>query len=99
MSEETFTIESLLEANNILQDELTRLRDSNRLLRNVNRAIRQSNSSLQRQVELAKTNDGLFKQFCSGAFDAPGQFDAVVEEANADGGLPEAGTQERTRRV
>jgi hypothetical protein len=93
MSEEPFTIQGLLEANDILQEELTRLRDSNRLLRNVNRAIRGANASLQRQVELAKANDELFKQFCSGAFDAPGQFDAVVEEAKAEGGLPEAGAQ------
>lgn len=90
MSEETFTIESLLEANNILQDEVTRLRNSNRLLRDVNRAIRRSNTSLQNQVELAKANDELFKKFCAGDFDAPGQFDAAVIAPEEAGGLPQS---------
>jgi FtsZ-binding cell division protein ZapB len=71
MSEETFTIESLIESNNILQGEISRLRESNRILRTVHRALRASNESLRRQVELAKGNDDLFKQFCAGAFDAP----------------------------
>ena len=88
MSEETFTIESLLEANNILQEELTRLRNSNRLLRDVNRAIRRSNTSLQNQVALAQANDEMFKQFCAGKFDAPGQFDAAVAVPSEQGGLP-----------
>lgn len=90
MSEETFTIESLIEANNILQEEVTRLRNSNRLLRDVNRAIRRSNTSLLKQVELAQANDDLFKQFCAGTFDAPGQFDAAVVAPEEEGGLPKS---------
>lgn len=93
MSEETFTIQGLLEANDILQEEVTRLRASNRLLRDVNRAIRRSNTSLQNQVALAKANDELFKQFCSGAFDAPGQFGEAVAEPISEGGLPTEGGQ------
>lgn len=88
MSEETFTVESLIEANNILQDEVTRLRDSNRLLRNVNRAIRNSNISLHNQNEMAKANDDLFKRFCEGEFDANNQFDSAVVAPEGEGALP-----------
>ena len=93
MSEETFTIESLIESQNILQEEVTRLRNSNRILRTVHRALRAANESLRAQVEVSQFNDDTFKRFCAGEFDHPGQFDAVVEEANAEGGLPEAGAQ------
>ena len=85
MSEETFTIESLIEANEMLQEELTRLRNSNRILRTVHKALRAANESLRAQVELARFNDETFKSFCQGEFDAP-----VV--SSEDGALPSAGT-------
>jgi hypothetical protein len=93
MSEETFTIESLIESNNILQTELTRLRASNRILRTVHRALRATLESQRAQLELASFNDDTFKRFCNGEFDHPGQFDAVVTEQVADGGLPEPTSQ------
>jgi len=74
MSEGTFTLDSLIESNNILQDEVTKLRNSNRILRTVHRALRAANESLRRQVELGQFNDDTFKRFCAGEFDAPGQF-------------------------
>ena len=85
MSEETFTIESLIEANEMLQEELTRLRNSNRILRTVHRALRAANESLRAQVELARFNDETFKSFCQGEFDAP-------VAGSEDGALPSAGT-------
>jgi FtsZ-binding cell division protein ZapB len=90
MSEEIFTIESLVESNNILQGEVTTLRNSNRILRTVHRALRAANESLRRQVEQAAFNDETFKQFCNGDFDAPHQFDATVEVPTAEGALPES---------
>ena len=71
MSEEKQVIESLLESNDLLQGEVNRLRNSNRILRRVHSALRQANESLRRQVALAHENDALFKQFCNGDFDAP----------------------------
>jgi hypothetical protein len=69
MSEETFTIEAVMESNDILQEEVTRLRNSNRVLRAVVRALRASITTLRTQVELAKENDETFKAFCNGEFD------------------------------
>ena len=86
--ENDFTIESLVEANDILQDEVTKLRNSNRILRTVHRALRASNESLRRQVELGQFNDETFKKFCAGEFDAPNQFDAVVVTSEGEGALP-----------
>ena len=91
MSEE-HTIESLLESNKTLQDEIAVLRNSNRILRTVHRALRAANESLRNQVELAKFNDDIFKRFCEGEFDAPGQFAngeiaAAITPAE-QGGLP-----------
>ena len=80
MSEETFTIESLVESNGILQDEVSQLRNSNRILRTVHRALRSANESLRRQMEQAVINDETFKQFCAGEFDAPNQFGEIVSE-------------------
>lgn len=85
MSEETFTIESLIESQNILQEEVTRLRNSNRILRTVHRALRAANESLRAQVELSQFNDDTFKRFCEGEFDHPGQFDATVGGGEQDG--------------
>ena len=78
MSEETYTIESLIESNGILQSELTRLRNSNRILRTVHRALRATLESQRAQLELTSFNDDVFKRFCAGEFDTPNQFDAVV---------------------
>lgn len=89
MVEETldpqFCIASLTEANDMLQEEVTRLRNSNRILRTVHRALRAANESLRAQVELAKFNDDTFKAFCNGEFDAP-------SATPVDGGLPESGS-------
>ena len=83
MSEETFTIQALLESNNIWQEEVSKLRNSNRVLRTVFRSLRAANESLRAQVDLARFNDETFKAFCQGEFDAP-----VTEYAQ--GGLPTA---------
>ena len=88
MSEETFTIESLIESNNILQEEVLRLRNSNRILRVVHKALRATLDSQRAQLELAHFNDDTFKRFCTGEFDQPGQFDAVVVVPEGEGALP-----------
>ncbi len=93
MSEETYTIESLLEANSTLAEEVSRLRTSNRVLRTVHRALRATLESQRAQLELASFNDDVFKRFCAGEFDHPGQFDAAVTEQVAEGGLPEPTSQ------
>lgn len=93
MSEETFTIESLVESNNILQEEVSQLRNSNRILRTVHRALRAANESLRRQVTQAMFNDETFKQFCAGEFDSPNQFDAVVVVPEGAGVLPKPDVQ------
>lgn len=66
-------VQSLLDANEIQQGELRRLRESNKLLRKVNSALRNANESYRRQVNLAVENDEMFKKFCNGDFDAPSQ--------------------------
>jgi hypothetical protein len=81
MSEEKHIVESLVEANDLLQGELSRLRDQNKILRKVHSALRRANDSLRRQVELARQNDELFKQYCDGDFDAP-------SSSPSEGGLP-----------
>ena len=72
MSEETFTLEAALEANEILREDNNRLRNSNRVLRQVVRALRATITTLRTQVELAKENDDVFKAFCNGEFDVKG---------------------------
>jgi hypothetical protein len=90
MSEETLTIEALVESNNILQEEVLRLRNSNRVLRTVVRTLRASLTTLREQVAVAQQNDEMFKAFCAGEFD-------VKSTHSADGGLPEPESQvERT---
>jgi hypothetical protein len=89
MSEETYTIEGLLEANQILRTEVESLRNSNRILRTVHRALRAANESLRRQAELSQFNDDTFKRFCAGEFDAPGQFNGVVAAPDGEGALPQ----------
>lgn len=76
-------IESLLESNGILQDEVKQLRNTNRILRRVHSALRSAIDSLRNQVNNATFNDDMFKRFCSGEFDATGV-------PAGDGGLPEA---------
>ena len=71
MSEEKQTIDSLLEANETLKGEVSRLREAHKLLRKVNSALRNANESYRRQVNLAVENDEIFKQFCNGDFDVP----------------------------
>ncbi len=93
MSEETYTIESLIEANNMLQEEVARLRNSNRILRTVHRALRATLESQRAQVVLASFNDDTFRRFCAGEFDHPGQFGEVVEVAPEESGLLEPGSQ------
>lgn len=83
-------IESLLESNGILQEEVKQLRNTNRVLRRVHSALRSAITSLRNQIDNATFNDDMFKRFCNGEFDATG----VPAE---DGGLPEAaGTVEPT---
>ena len=89
MSEETLTIEALIESNNMLQEEVTRLRNSNRILRTVHRALRATLESQRSQLELASFNDDVFKRFCAGEFDSPNQFDAKVEVPTGEGALLE----------
>lgn len=69
MLEETFTIEALVESNEMLQEEVTRLRNSNRICRTVIRALRATVTSQRSTLELAQYNDETFKSFCAGDFD------------------------------
>jgi len=72
MSEETLTLDAVVESNEILQEEVSRLRTSNRVLRQVVRALRASITTLRTQGELARENDEVFKAFCNGEFDVKG---------------------------
>lgn len=84
LEEKDSIIASLIESNDCLQEEVTRLRASNRILRTVHRVLRERVNSLMRQVELSQFNDETFKAFCNGEFDARL---ASTEEA----GLAESG--------
>lgn len=86
LNEKNLIIASLLEAVELMREEVARVRTNNRILRRVHSALRGSVASLKAQVEMAEANDNLFKQFCNGDFDA--KVTRPVE-----GGLPEAGTQ------
>lgn len=70
LREKDQVIASLIESNDMLQSEVSRVRDSNRILRRVHSALRTTNDSLRRQIALAEENDLLFKRFCAGEFDA-----------------------------
>ena len=76
-------IAGLMESNDILQQEVSKVRNQNRILRTVVRSLRTANDSLRRTVEVAQQNDELFKSLCEGSFDAP----VSCDEA---GGLPSA---------
>lgn len=87
MSEETEQmLQQMTEANETLQEEISRLRRTNTMLRGVNGALRRANSSLRRQADLAVENDEMFKQLCDSGFGA-----TVAEET---GGLPESSVVE-----
>lgn len=84
LEEKESVIASLIESNDCLQEEVSRLRNSNRILRTVHKALRGQVSSLLRQIELARFNDETFKAFCNGEFDS-----RLASTEN--GGLPESG--------
>ena len=84
--EEKSTIDALLESNDMLQGEITRLKESNSTLRRVNSVLRKSLDVLRTQVAAAAENDDTFRRFCEG------EFDAQVTELG-DAGLAEAGSQ------
>jgi FtsZ-binding cell division protein ZapB len=81
--EDTLVVSALKEGNDILQEEVTRLRETNSTLRVVNRTLRRTNESLRSQIAAAAENDETFKAYCNG------EFDAEVEPES--GGLPETG--------
>ena len=54
---------ALQESNDILQDEVSRLRETNATLRVVIRTLRRTNESLREQVSNASENDDTFKRF------------------------------------
>jgi hypothetical protein len=83
---ENLVVDALVESNDILQEEVTRFRETNTMLRRVNHTLRRTLDSLRNQVAAAAENDETFKAFCDG------EFDAQVIEAE-DAGLAESGTQ------
>jgi len=64
-------ISQLMESNTCLNEELQRVRDSNRILRLANKALQGANASLRRIAEVAQNNDEMFRELCEGKFDAP----------------------------
>ena len=84
-------VASLLEANEILGEQLNRMKVSQSTLRAVNSALRKSIMVMQSQLDIAHQNDEMFKKFCAGEFDAPNQFVAEVAEG-VEGGLPKTAT-------
>jgi hypothetical protein len=84
MSEGTkdFALEAVVEANDLLQEEVTRLRASHKTLRSVIKALRTTLTTYRGLLEISKYNDELFKSLCEGAFDAP-------VALTGKGGLPE----------
>lgn len=58
--------EALLESNSLLQEEVSRVRNNNRMLRAVISALRQTNTELRKSVEIAVANDDAFKAMCQG---------------------------------
>ena len=79
LEEKDSVIASLIESNDCLQEEVTRLRASNRILRTVHKVLRERVNSLMRQVELSHFNDETFKKFCEGEFDAKYQTETESE--------------------
>lgn len=91
MSEETLTIEALIESNEILLEECSRLRTNNKILRTSVRMLRDSVKSLRNQIALAQFNDETFKSLCSGEF-SPEGLSGVSVAITDEGGLPKSGT-------
>jgi FtsZ-binding cell division protein ZapB len=83
MEDKELIIAGLMESNDILQQEVSKVRNQNRILRTVVRSLRTANDSLRRTAEVAQQNDELFKSFCQGDFDA-------TVSCDAEGGLPSA---------
>ena len=86
---------ALQEGNDILQDEVSRLRETNATLRTVIRTLRRTNESLRAQVASAAENDDTFRRFCAGEFD---EIETQVVE-DGEGVFPEpeyGGTTEST---
>ena len=83
-------IDALSDANDTLQEEVVRLRETNTMLRRVNHALRRTLDSLRNQVAAAAENDETFKAFCAGEFD-----DQVIE--TEDAGLAESVSQVEAR--
>lgn len=73
--------EALIESNELLQEEVTRVRSCNRMLRRVISALRQTNAVLRTQVGIAVANDEAFKAMCDETIGDP--------VAETEGGLPE----------
>jgi len=91
-----FIIAALVEANDDLQTEVSRLRVSNKICRTVIRALREQATSLRSQIAIAEQNDELFKSFCAGEFDAPNKFDAEVTAHEQDALSDATGVVEST---
>lgn len=67
--EDEQTIAALLEANDLLGEDNSRLRNSNTVLRNVLRKLRETIAIQKKQIEQSTFNDETFKSFCQGEFD------------------------------
>ena len=75
-------VDALIESNDILQTEVTRLRETNATLRRVNSAVRRANDIMRTALASAAENDEMFKSYCAGELDAP-------VASLPEGGLPE----------
>jgi len=60
-------VDALVESNEFLQEEVSRLRNNNRMLRTVISAQRKTATVLRDQVAIAAANDEAFKEMCSDA--------------------------------
>lgn len=74
-------VQVLGEANDSLSEQISQLKNTNRILRTINSALRTKLTSLMEQLELAKQNDEMFKAFCNIEIGA-----SVLSES--EGGLP-----------
>ena len=96
MEEQTYSqgvVDALVESNEILQEEVSRLRNNNRMLRTVISAQRKTATVLRDQVAIAAANDEAFKAMCQETIVQenfvykPESFDVMVEPTD-EGGLP-----------
>lgn len=81
---------ALQESSDILQDEVSRLRETNATLRTVIRTLRRTNESLRQQAANAVENDDTFKRFCEGEFDGFSEIETQVVEEGEGGFLEPA---------